>query len=191
MAELKLAPGRVMQALQSENASIPGGSIDVDSRSFSLKTSGSYQSLDEVRDTVVAVADGRTVRVRDIAEVSWSTQEHRYIGRFNGERAGVRDSEPERWLQHLRRAGSESLLRWSAFRRGCRNACSCEVGLRSSENVARPPRRDSAAISRFAIALVAITLLPLGHARGWDRDDLDSVVAGDRVVGAVSSSATR
>src|SRR6185503_13209484 len=87
MAELKLAPGRVMQALQSENASIPGGSIDVDSRSFSLKTSGSYQSLDEVRDTVVAVADGRTVRVRDIAEVSWSTQEHRYIGRFNGQRA--------------------------------------------------------------------------------------------------------
>ena len=77
MAELKLAPGRVIQALQSENATIPGGSIDVGSRSFSLKTSGSYESLDEVRDTVVAVAStAARVRVRDIAEVSWSTQEH-------------------------------------------------------------------------------------------------------------------
>ena len=80
MAELKLPPGKVMQALQSENANIPGGSIDVGSRSFSLKTSGSYETLDEVRDTVVAVADGRSVRVRDIAEVSWNTQEHTYVG---------------------------------------------------------------------------------------------------------------
>jgi multidrug efflux pump subunit AcrB len=87
MAELKLAPGRVLQALQSENANIPGGSIDVGSRTFSLKTSGSYATLDEVRDTVVAVADGRSVRVRDIAEVSWDTQEQVYTGRFNGQRA--------------------------------------------------------------------------------------------------------
>ncbi len=87
MAELRLAPGRVMQALQSENANIPGGSIDVGSRTFSLKTSGSYETLDEVRDTVVAVADGRSVRVRDIAEVTWDTQEHTYIGRYNGQRA--------------------------------------------------------------------------------------------------------
>ena len=34
MAELKLAPGRVLQALQSENANIPGGSIDVGSRTL-------------------------------------------------------------------------------------------------------------------------------------------------------------
>jgi multidrug efflux pump subunit AcrB len=46
MAELKLAPGRVVEALQSENTTVPGGSIDVGSRSFSIKTSGSYESLD-------------------------------------------------------------------------------------------------------------------------------------------------
>ena len=40
-----------------------------------------------MRDTVVAALDGRSVRVRDIAEVSWSTQEHTYVGRFNGKRA--------------------------------------------------------------------------------------------------------
>ena len=40
MAELNLSPSRVLQALQSENTNIPGGTIDIGSRSFSLQTSG-------------------------------------------------------------------------------------------------------------------------------------------------------
>src|SRR5690606_22617340 len=87
MAELKLAPSRVIEALQSEHTTEPGRAIDVGSRRFSVKTSGSYESLDEVRDTVIAAVDGRTVRIRDVAEVSWDTQEHTYVGRFNGQRA--------------------------------------------------------------------------------------------------------
>ena len=160
MAELKLAPGRVMQALQSENASIPGGSIDVDSRSFSLKTSGSYQSLDEVRDTVVAVTDGRTVRVRDIAEVSWSTQEHRYIGRFNGQRAVfVTATQKDGYnIFDVQRRISAALER---FQTRLPKRVQLQVGFDQSENVAR---RLGGLGSDFAvaIALVAITLLPLG-----------------------------
>ena len=40
-------------------------------RSFSLKTSGAYADLDQVRDTVVGAVDGRSVRVRDVAKVRW------------------------------------------------------------------------------------------------------------------------
>src|SRR5687767_12095225 len=40
MTELGLTPAQVIQALQSENANIPAGFVDVGSRSFSLKTSG-------------------------------------------------------------------------------------------------------------------------------------------------------
>src|SRR5215510_1360100 len=87
MAELKLAPARVIQAIEGENANIPAGVIDIGSRSFSLKTSGSYESLDQVRDTVVAAVEGRIVRVRDIASVSWDAQPYSYVGRFNGKRA--------------------------------------------------------------------------------------------------------
>ena len=47
MAELGLTQSQITQALQSENASIPGGVIDIGPRSFSIKTSGSYRSLDE------------------------------------------------------------------------------------------------------------------------------------------------
>ena len=62
MSELNLAPAQVIGAIQSENANIPAGFVDLGPRSFSLKTSGSYSSLDQVRDTVIASIDGRIVR---------------------------------------------------------------------------------------------------------------------------------
>ena len=161
MAELKLAPGKVMQALQSENTNIPGGSIDVGSRSFSVKTSGSYESLDEVRDTVVAAADGRTVRVRDIAEVSWDTQEHTLPRPLQRPARGVRDRESERRLQHLRRARAHRRRR-EELRDAAAEAHPAGARLRSvgeRRATPRPARRRDFAI---AIALVAITLLPLG-----------------------------
>ena len=87
MSELNIAPAQVLAAVQSENANIPAGFVDLGSRSFSLKTSGSYESLDQVRDTVVASIDGRIVRIRDVAEVNWNTAAYSYTGRYKGKRA--------------------------------------------------------------------------------------------------------
>src|SRR5687767_8136735 len=87
MSELNLVPAQIIGAVQSENANIPAGFIDLGPRSFSLKTSGSYTSLDQVRDTVIASVEGRIVRIRDVAEVSWSTSAYSYTGRFKGRRA--------------------------------------------------------------------------------------------------------
>ena len=74
-------------AIRGENASIPGGAVDVGLRKFNIRTSGSYESLDEIAQTVVASRGGRLVMVRDIAEVSWDTAEESYVGRYNGQRA--------------------------------------------------------------------------------------------------------
>ena len=57
MAEINIAPTQLINAIQSENANIPAGFVDLGARSFSLKTSGSYSSLDQVRDTVIASID--------------------------------------------------------------------------------------------------------------------------------------
>jgi predicted outer membrane repeat protein len=56
-------------------------------RKFNLKTSGSYDSLDEVAQTIVASRNGRVVRLRDVADVAWGTAEELHLGRFNGKRA--------------------------------------------------------------------------------------------------------
>ncbi|MCL4722262.1 MAG: efflux RND transporter permease subunit, partial [Gammaproteobacteria bacterium] len=87
VTELRLTPLEVAAALRSENSEVPAGVLDLGSRSFTLKTSGSYASLDAVRDTVVASRDGALTRVRDVAEVSWADQPWSYVGRYNGERA--------------------------------------------------------------------------------------------------------
>ena len=160
MAELRLSPGQVIQALQSENANVPGGALDIGSRNFSLKTSGSYATLDEVRDTPVAVVAGRSVRIRDIAEVSWSTQEHTYVGRFNGRRAVfVTANQKDGYNIFAVRARIAEAAK--LFGEQLPKRITLELGFDQSENVAARLDRLTTDFG-IAIALVAITLLPLG-----------------------------
>jgi multidrug efflux pump subunit AcrB len=164
MAELRLAPERVIVALQSENTTVPGGSIDVGSRSFSVKTSGSYESLDEVRDTVVAAVDGRTVRVRDIADVQWDTQEHTYLGRFNGQRA-VFVTANQKDGYNIFDVRDRVLAAAEKYQEQLPKRIKLELGFDQSANVATRLNRLTTDFG-IAIALVAITLLPLGLRAG-------------------------
>ena len=160
MAELNLTPMQVVQALQSENMNVPGGTIDVGSRSFSVQTSGSYTSLDEVRDTVVATVAGRTIRVRDIAQVSWETQPHEYLGRFNGKRAVfVTANQKDGYnIFEVRKRALEAVERFEAE---LPSRIVLERGFDQSENVSRRLNRLSTDFA-IAIGLVSLTLLPLG-----------------------------
>ena len=160
MAELGLKAQQVMQALQSENADIPAGALDVGARSFSLKTLGSYKSLEEVRDTVIAAAGGRIVRVRDVAEVGWDTQTWSYVGRFDGKRAVFVTANQKDGYNILKvSARVEAALQ--RFEQGLPKRIHLERGFDQSNNVASRLEhlyRDLA----IAIALVLLTLLPLG-----------------------------
>jgi multidrug efflux pump subunit AcrB len=160
LAELGLTPGQVVQAVQSDNANIPAGSIDVGPRSFSLKTSGAYTSLDQVRATVVSASDGRTVRVRDVAEVSWDTAEQRYLGRFSGKRAVFVTANQKDGINifDMQKRIDAALDRFEA---GLPARVKLERGFRQSENVGS--RLDRLGMDfGIAIALVMLTLLPLG-----------------------------
>lgn len=61
---------RVTQALSSSNMNIPGGDIDVGKSALSVKSSGSFQDLDEIRNCVVNAYQGRLIYLKDIATVS-------------------------------------------------------------------------------------------------------------------------
>ncbi|HEY1873873.1 MAG TPA: efflux RND transporter permease subunit, partial [Steroidobacteraceae bacterium] len=160
MAELGLRAQQVIQALQSENADIPAGALDAGARSFSLKTLGSYKSLDQVRDTVIAAAAGRIVRVRDVAEVSWATQTWSYIGRFNGRRAVFVTANQKDGYNILDvSARIEAALQ--RFQKGLPHRILLSRGFDQSHNVAG--RLDHLYTDLLiAIALVLLTLLPLG-----------------------------
>jgi multidrug efflux pump subunit AcrB len=160
MTELRLTPGALIDALQSENANIPAGSIDLGPRTFSLKTSGAYADLDQVRDTVIAAVDGRIVRVRDVADVDWDHDALSYVGRYNGERAVfvTANMKPGFNILKVRDAIDAVVARYSA---GLPARIKLERGFDQSRNVASRLNRLYIDFG-IAIALVMLTLLPLG-----------------------------
>jgi CzcA family heavy metal efflux pump len=160
MSELNLAPAQVIAAVQSENANIPAGFIDLGPRSFSLKTSGSYTSLDQVRDTVIASVEGRIVRIRDVADVSWNTAAWSYTGRFNGKRAvfvTANQKDGYNILDVRERVAAEA----QHFAEALPKRVSLQIGFDQSDNVRHRLNRLYGDFG-IAIALVLLTLLPLG-----------------------------
>ncbi|MDZ7722661.1 MAG: efflux RND transporter permease subunit [candidate division KSB1 bacterium] len=86
MAQWQLSIDRVIGAIQDANVNIPGGAIDVGSRRLSIKTSGSYESVREIENTVINAAPGQVVYLKDVAEVDMRPNDVTYKARFNGER---------------------------------------------------------------------------------------------------------
>ncbi|MBN1781189.1 efflux RND transporter permease subunit [bacterium] len=78
---------RVMGMLQDANANIPGGYVDIGAKRLNIKTSGSYRSLDDIRNTVVHSAQGKPVFLRDIADVRFMNEDAMHLARVNGERS--------------------------------------------------------------------------------------------------------
>lgn len=160
MAELGLTPAQVSQAITSENANIPAGTVDLGPRGFSLKTSGAYETLDQVRDTVVAAVDGRSVRIRDLAEVSWTTAPWTYVGRYAGRRAVfVTANQKEGYnILDVQQRIDAALDRYAE---GLPKRIALERGFEQSKNVEHRLGRLYTDFS-IAIALVMLTLIPLG-----------------------------
>jgi multidrug efflux pump subunit AcrB len=152
--------GQVELALRGENASIPGGSVDVGLRKYNLKTSGSYETLDEIAETVVTSRDGRVVKLRDVAEVGWNTAEVRYTGRFKGERAVFVTANAKDGVDvfAVRNGIYERLDR---FEGALPDGVRLERGFDQTRNVQHRLGRLGLDFA-IAIGLVLLTLLPLG-----------------------------
>jgi multidrug efflux pump subunit AcrB len=148
------------QAIRGGNATVPGGAVDVGLRKYNLKTSGGYESLDEIAETVVASRGGRAVRLRDVAEVSWSTGEETYLGRFNGKRAVFVTANAKDAVNVF--AVRDGIYRTiDAFETKLPRGVRLERGFDQSRNVDHRLKRLGADFA-LAIALVLLTLLPLG-----------------------------
>jgi len=87
LARLGMTPGQLFQAVASDNATIPGGSVDAGARRFNLTPHGRYRTLEDVHRTAVTAGPAGIVRVADVAEVRWGYAEPTHVGRWNGKRA--------------------------------------------------------------------------------------------------------
>ncbi|MFZ5755694.1 MAG: efflux RND transporter permease subunit [Pseudomonadota bacterium] len=160
LAQLKIPLTRVLDAIDSENADIPGGAVDVGTRRFNIKATGGYDSLDEVANTVITAANGRIVRLRDVAQVRWGEEETAHITRFNGRRAAfVTASQKDGYNIFDVRAALYAEA--ADFATTLPPDIRLEAGFDQAKNVQKRLGRLTFDLG-LAIALVLVTLLPLG-----------------------------
>lgn len=87
MAQMKISLHQVLGAIQSANVNIPGGNIDIGSRRFNIQTSGNFQSLSDIQNTIVHSDGTKIVYLKDIADVKFDYEDVSYHARFKGQRA--------------------------------------------------------------------------------------------------------
>jgi len=79
-----MSAAQVEQAISQSNVTLPGGNVKEGLNDLYVRTQGEYESLDQIRSTVVAMVDGAPVRVGDVAEVVDGYEDLQRIAELNG-----------------------------------------------------------------------------------------------------------
>ena len=160
LSRLGVPPMQVLQAIGSDNVSIPGGSVDAGTRRFNLVPQGRYRTLDEVRATVIGGARAGIVRLGDVADVRWGYADPVHIGRWNGQRAVFVTAAMQEGFNIARVKDAM----WPELDQLERKLPKGMKLVRGFDQAANVDRRLSRLGQDFAIALalVLLTLLPLG-----------------------------
>jgi HAE1 family hydrophobic/amphiphilic exporter-1 len=106
---LNLSVSQVVAALRSENQNTPLGEIFQDDSTFLVRSQGQFQSIEDIKNIVVLTRDGVPVYMRDIAEVTDTTEQRRSFLRING-RPGVQ-------IQVQKQSGKNTVAVAAAVRR--------------------------------------------------------------------------
>jgi len=87
MSKMNVSMQRIIDVVKASNAIIPGGTIKTQARKFNIHTSGSYQSLQDIENTIIASDGGKLVYLKDVAQVYFGYEDKDYHARFNGQKA--------------------------------------------------------------------------------------------------------
>lgn len=160
LAAYRLPLAAVAEALQREGVDTPVGAVEAGGRRFNVQSSGSFDSLDEIRRVALRADNGSLVTVGDVADVSWANDERSHITRYNGQRA-VFISAQARLGESIFDVIDGIRPRVDAFEHSLPANIQLHRGFDQSETVTHRLGnlgRDFA----IALALVLLTLLPLG-----------------------------
>lgn len=160
LAQNMIPLNTILQAIQGENVNIPGGSIDMGSRKFNVKTSGDYKTVDEIKNTIVSSAGGKIIYVKDIADVEFNYEEQGYIGRLNGKR-GVFVTASRKSGTNIFAIEKDMDAVLDKFKKELPPNIVYEKSFNNAESV-RTRLGHFARDFAIAIFLVLLTLLPLG-----------------------------
>lgn len=79
-----LSAKSVIDRLRQENINVAGGTLTEGRTEYMVRTLNEYQDLRQMEDTIVAIREGRQIRVRDLGRVEWAHKERQIITRTDG-----------------------------------------------------------------------------------------------------------
>nr|MCU0400647.1 efflux RND transporter permease subunit [Algoriphagus sp.] len=161
IAEMNIPLNAILGSIQSELSNIPGGQVEAGSKSFNVKTSGNYTSTEEIAETIIYSFQGKNVKLKDVAAVYEDFEESKHLTRLNGYRsifvtAALKEGNNISKVQETYRSAIEKVEKQLP------DNIDLVVAFDQADYV---NRRLSGLGMDFliAIALVFITLLPLGN----------------------------
>uniref|UniRef100_UPI0040479049 efflux RND transporter permease subunit n=1 Tax=Algoriphagus sp. TaxID=1872435 RepID=UPI0040479049 len=161
IASLNIPLVALIGSIKSELSNIPGGQVDAGNKTFNVKTSGNYGSAEEIAETVVYSLQGRNIHLKDVAMIRDDFEASKYITRLNGYRTifvtaalkeGTNISKVQEKYSPLLAASTEKMPE--------------NIDLIVAFDQADYVNRRLGGLGMdflIAIALVFVTLLPLGN----------------------------
>ncbi|WKK57204.1 efflux RND transporter permease subunit [Sphingobacterium sp. BN32] len=160
IAELGIPMNRIIQSIQSENQNIPAGSVIAGDKTFSVKTSGNYQQIEDIKNTIVASGQGKNITLKEVASVYPTFGTNNHITRLNGYNA-VLINAAQKIGMNISDTQKEYLKVLDKFEQTLPDNVDMIVNFDQANNVNK--RLGGLGIDfAIAICLVLITLLPLG-----------------------------
>jgi len=160
IAQQHIPVNYVIGSIQSEAANIPGGNIHAGTKTFNVKTSGKYKSLEEIQNTIIYNANGNVAYLKDVADVGFNHEEEKHITRLNGHRC-VLVTAAQKPGENIAATQKQYLPVIEAFQKKLPSNIALVRYFDQADNVSH--RLGGLGVDfLIAIGLVLITLIPLG-----------------------------
>lgn len=75
------------QIIGAENLNSPGGEVQKGTQKLTIRTTGEFKSIDEIRDILIPLPSGAQIRLKDIADVGIEHKDINAITKANGEKS--------------------------------------------------------------------------------------------------------
>ena len=87
MKELGVGLEDLLQAIRRSGTNLPGGHVLAGNRRFTVRTSGDFRTIEQIKRTAVYSTPGNIIYVEDIADIKLANQLPAYRARYDGEQA--------------------------------------------------------------------------------------------------------
>ncbi|MFQ5583200.1 MAG: efflux RND transporter permease subunit [Calditrichia bacterium] len=79
-----LGVGDIIKAIQKENLTIPGGSVESARLNWTVRVPGEFDDVEEMKNIVVKTKNGMPIYLRDLADVQFGFEEQETYSRLDG-----------------------------------------------------------------------------------------------------------